>query len=255
MSRASAIGLVPLLVVLLSAGTAHAAGPHEHGNRTPLPVRGIVRALEQATLSTELVARVLELAFREGERFARGDVLVRFDCRRHVAELASAEAQHREMEVALSGASQLVQFKAGSRQDLEIAKARADRTAADVEIIRARLDGCTIRAPYDGRVAERLINEQELSSPGRPMLTILADGQREIDLIVPSAWLGWLLPGTRFSFAIDETRRAYPGIITRLGAAVDTVSQTIKIHGRLDERDPDILPGMSGSARFLRAED
>ena len=42
--------------------------------------RGILRAQDQAVLASEINGRVLEMPFRDGESFHRGDLLVRFDC-------------------------------------------------------------------------------------------------------------------------------------------------------------------------------
>src|SRR3990172_1927594 len=41
-----------------------------------LSVRGVMRASAQASISTDLAARVAKVGFKEGERFRAGDVLV-----------------------------------------------------------------------------------------------------------------------------------------------------------------------------------
>jgi len=220
----------------------------------PLPVRGVVRPSAQAIISTDLTARVARVGFREGAQFRMGDVLVAFDCRRHKAELASAEAQHREMLVAFESALFLEKRNAGSRQDVEIARARADRAAAEAEIIRARLDQCTITAPFDGSVAGLGIHEHETPVAGKELFFIVANREPKIELIVPSTWLTWLKPGAEFQFQVDETHKAYVGVVRRVGAAVDTVSQTITVFAKFAAPTADILPGMSGTARFKHHE-
>ncbi len=214
------------------------------------PVRGVVRASSEAMISTDLAAKVSEIGFKEGEGFKAGSILVRFDCRRHEAELASAEAQHREMLVALKGAQHLKKHNAGSRQELETARARAERAQAEADIIRTRVDQCTIRAPFDGRVSRLTIHEHEMSVSGKELLFIVADREPKIELIVPSSWLTWLKPGAAFGFLVDETGKSYASTIVRISAAVDTVSQTIKVFARFDAPATDILPGMSGKAHF-----
>ena len=201
-------------------------------------------------LSTDLAARVVKVGFKEGEKFRKGDLLIAFDCRRQTAELASAEAQHREMMVLFKSAIFLNKRNASSRQDVETARARADRAAADAEAIRAGLDRCRINAPYDGRVAELGIHEHEMSVAGKLLFSIVAEREPEVELIVPSAWLTWLTLGTKFRFRIDETRNTHIGVVTRLGAAVDTVSQTIKVYAKFETPISEILPGMSGTAKF-----
>ena len=66
------------------------------------------------------------------------------------------------------------------------------------------------------------------------------------------AWLGWLVPGSPFRFRIDETGRSYEAKVTRLGAAVDPVSQTVRGVGQFAGGREAVLPGMSGSAEFAQ---
>ncbi len=215
-----------------------------------LPVRGVVRASAQANITTDLPVIVTRIGFKEGERFKKGDVLLTFNCRKQRAELASAEAKLREMRVELKSARFLNNKNAGSRQDVETARARTDRAAAESEIIRARLERCRIVAPYDGRVALVDIHKHELPVAGKTLISIVAEQEPEIELIVPSAWLTWLTRGTRFQFHIDETQTKHIGTVVRMSAAVDAVSQTIKVFAKFAEPTTDILSGMSGTAQF-----
>ena len=86
--------------------------------------------------------------------------------------------------------------------------------------------------------------------PGKRLISIVSEQDPEIELIVPSTWLTWLARGTRFRFLIDETRTEHIGVVTRLSASVDTVSQTIKVFARFESPASDILSGMSGTANF-----
>ena len=82
---------------------------------------------------------------------------------------------------------------------------------------------------------------------------ILDDGELEIELIVPSAWLTWLSSGSGFSLRVDETGREYDAEIARIGAAADPVSQTVRLEARFRKHPTDVLAGMSGTARFEAA--
>ena len=217
-------------------------------------VRGVLRPLAQATLSTDISARVTNVGFKDGESFHKDDVLIAFDCARQQADLASADAQEREMRVSLDSALLLEKRNAGNRTETETARARTDKAHAEADSIRARLSQCSIAAPYDGRITGIDIHEHEYPVPSRPMLSIVAEGMPSIELIVPSAWLVWLKPGETFQFAVDETGQSYPGDVERLGASVDTVSQTIKVFGRFTGPAVGVLPGMSGAAHFKHSE-
>ena len=57
-------------------------------------------------------------------------------------------------------------------------------------------------------------------------------------------------PALEFAFKVDETRHAYKARVLRTGAAVDAVSQMIKVIAVFEEPVSDVLPGMSGAAQF-----
>lgn len=233
---------------IMMAGLAAHAGQQN----LPAPVRGVVRPQSQATISTDLSARVSSTNYKEGDRFKKGDVLIEFDCRRTQAELDAADAQSLEMKLALDNNVVLDKYKAVGRADLEISRARVKRAEAEANGLRARLDQCKVIAPFNGRIAELAIQAHEMPAMGKPFLTIIEDQALEVELIVPSDWLKWLKTDATFNFNVDETASSFPAHVTRISAAVDPVSQTIKVMGLFDSdaAGAGILSGMSGSAEF-----
>jgi hypothetical protein len=95
-------------------------------------------------------------------------------------------------------------------------------------------------------VAEQKAREQQFVQAGQQLLDILDDSALELEFIVPSRWLGWLKAGHAFKVSIDETGQTYPARITRLGARVDPVSQSVKAAATIDGKFPDLIAGMSG---------
>ncbi|HRD76201.1 MAG TPA: efflux RND transporter periplasmic adaptor subunit [Hyphomicrobiaceae bacterium] len=221
---------------------------------TPLPIRGIVRPLQQAMIAADISARIAAIRFREAQGFKKGDRLVEFDCERLEAEAAAADALWRETKLSLESNSYLEKRGAAGRIDVEISRARADKAGSEAAALKARLKQCVIIAPYDGRVAELTINEHEFPSAGKPFISIVATGEFEIDLIVPSHWLKTLTPGATFTFAVDETGQSHAAHVLRIGAAVDPVSQTVKVIATFLEKGRAVLPGMSGTATFAKTD-
>ena len=67
---------------------------------------------------------------------------------------------------------------------------------------------------------------------------------------MPSGWLRWLKSGYRFRVGIDETGKSYPAHVTRLGARVDPVSQSVKVTATIDGRFTELVAGMSGRVQI-----
>lgn len=242
---------LPGIAVLVAMGISQQAA-HAGQQAVAAPVRGVVRPQSQATISTDLQARVSATKFKEGDRFRKGDVLIEFDCRRTQAELDAADAQSLEMKLALDNNVVLDKYKAVGKADLDISRARVKKSEAEANGLRARLDQCRVIAPFNGRISELAIQAHEMPAMGKPFLTIIEDQALEIELIVPSDWLRWLTARAKFNFYVDETKSSFAAQVTRIGAAVDPVSQTIKVMGLFDSdaAASGILSGMSGNAEF-----
>lgn len=84
--------------------------------------RGILRAQDQAVLASEINGRVLEMPFRDGESFHRGDLLVRFDCSAYQAQLAAALAAEKASRQELAQNSQLAQMKSVGRHAVALSE-------------------------------------------------------------------------------------------------------------------------------------
>lgn len=216
-----------------------------------LAARGIVKSAGESALSTDLIAPILRITKREGEAFQKGDVLVQFDCRRFNAELASAEAEYEATYAVAQNNRNLKRYGAVGGTDLAISDAKARKARADADVLKVKVSQCTIFAPFDGRIVEKLVNEFEIPTALSPLLKIVDDTRLEIDLIISSRVLNNLQVDGAFSFSVDETGKTYQAKITRIGAVVDAISQTVRVSGAFIESKPqNVKPGMSGKAEF-----
>lgn len=215
-------------------------------------VRGLVKPVQKATISGEIDGKIKKIPFKASTRFKKGDVLVAFDCSFYQADYAAVEAAYKSKQYVYENNKQLLALNAIS--DIEVLVSEAELKVAKAERIMQgiRVRQCNIKAPYNGRVIDIVVNEHENLSAGREILSILDDRDLEIELIVPSNWLNWLSIGEPFSFNIDETGKTHQAKVFKIGAVVDPVSQTIKLTGKFEGPLDGVLSGMSGTAIFKK---
>jgi membrane fusion protein, multidrug efflux system len=216
-------------------------------------VRGVLKARDQAVLSSELNARVLEMPFRESESFHKGNLLVRFDCSAYQAQLAASQAAARAAQQELAQNQQLAAMKSVGRHAVALSEAHLAQAQAESQVYQIQAGRCNIVAPFDGRIVSRKVQVYESASQGMPLLEIVDNRHLEIHLLVPSRWLHSLKPGQKFVFTPDETNRPLQAEVVRLGARIDEGSQTLGLIGKVVTPDDSLLAGMSGSARFTEA--
>lgn len=198
------------------------------------------------TLAAEIGAKVEKVGAREGERFKRGDTLIAFDCSIQRAQMAEARAALGATEKTVAVNTRLLELQTIGKLESDVAQAERDKARAKVDASGAVLGKCTVPAPFDGRVVEQKVRAQQYVQPGQALLDILDDSVLELDFIVPSKWLVWLKPGHLFQVAMDETAKTYPVKLTRIGARIDPVSQSVKVTGAIGGHFPELAAGMSG---------
>ncbi|MDD2762057.1 MAG: biotin/lipoyl-binding protein, partial [Methylomonas sp.] len=96
------------------------------------PVRGLLKPLHEATLSSEILAKIAELPFREGKRFKKGDLLVRFDCARYKAEQAAAQAEYTARKKTSDNNAELATYNAAATLQVEVSAAETAKASAQL---------------------------------------------------------------------------------------------------------------------------
>lgn len=227
---------------MVAPGSAQDQGRYESA--------GVVMATREAQLSSSIAGEIKYLELEEGDSFEAGDVVVEFDCQRAEAELRAAQGSVDVAGAQLRVQKELQSYNAGGTLDLEVAVAELAIAEARRDMLSAVTDECIVRAPFSGRVLEKLVNQYEMTTQGQPMLRVFDDTALRIELIVPSVWLRWLKPGARFDFTVVELDQSFSATVASIAAAVDPVSQSVNVWADFDVANPDVLAGMSGRALF-----
>lgn len=231
--------LVCGLWLLVSSACAQAFEPGQ--------IRGVIRALNEAAISSDIGTRVITLPFREGDAFRRDDVLIEFDCEKLRADVKAIEAERRGLHAAWENSARLYQMRAAGAHEVTMAAAAHDKAAASAEGLQSRVKQCQVIAPFDGRVVDLSVRRHETPPVNQPIIRILDESALEIDLLLPASALGKVRPGAAFVLKLDDTRTMVRGEITRVGPSLDIVSQTFKASGRPVGKLDGVLPGMSGT--------
>ena len=244
------VGLWILMPAVLATAGANSDSRPASSAAELSTIRGVVKATAQATLASQVQGRISQLPFKEGQRFKKGALLVALDCSKYEAELAIAQAEHRAKKKTYENNLRLAQHNSVGTLELDVSEAEAQKAYAAVRAAQVNVTGCTVRAPFPGRVVKTIVNEHENVFPNDQLISLLDDSLLEIELILPSKSLAWLKVGTSFEYAVDETGLRYRAVVQDIGANVDPASQTVKVKGLCRTQPDNVLAGMSGAASF-----
>jgi RND family efflux transporter MFP subunit len=220
--------------------------PASVGGLDTREIRAQLAPRRYTTLAAEIGAKVSRLPVQESEGFDAGQTLIQFDCSLQQAQFNRAKATLNAAEKIWRANQRLTELNSIGKLELDTSEAEVLKAHADVAGTQAIISKCSVIAPYAGRVAEQKVREQQYVQPGQALLEILDDSALELEFIVPSRWLAWVVPQQGFQVQIDETGRSYPAKVTRIAARVDPISQSVKLTGMIDGSFDELISGMSG---------
>lgn len=207
---------------------------------------------QQTSLSAEVSAKLISLPLKEGERFKAGQLLAAFDCAINRAQMNKAEASAEAARQTLKVSRRLAELESISTLEVDQASAKLKETEAEATMMRVMQGKCSINAPFSGRVAKVYVETHQYVPQGKPLFDIVDTQRPEVKLLIPSKWLAWIAKGTRFKIHVDDLNIDVDAKVTRLGARIDPVNQTVSLFGEVATPVETLLPGMSGWAVFTQ---
>lgn len=245
---------------------------------------GTAQPLTQTRLVSDVSARVLHVSpnIRAGRSFKQGEVLVQLDDRDikvevDIAASATAEAEFRylqevaESEIAEQQWNERPATEAARLLALrkpQVAAAKAALTAAKARLSRAQLDleRTQIKAPFDGKVLQQMVDVGQVISPSQAIAEIYSTDAVEVRLPVKISDLAYLdikdtdlddmnLPRVSLVGELGNTTYEWKASIVRSEGVFDPATRMLYLVAQIEnpfintDRRPAIRVG-----QFLRAK-
>jgi len=215
------------------AGPPAVAGATVAVRDTSLPAvveaAGTAEPIQQAILSTRLMASVLSVAVQEGASVKAGQVLVTLDTRdlearqgQVEAGLAEAEAVERNAEAMARRMRALFADSAATRVQLEQAETGLSRAQAGVRTARAGAaelaavrSYAEVRAPFAGVVTRRYVDAGAMATPGAPLVGLDDLSRLRVTVTAAPALVRGLVRGAAVDVRLEgrSTRGTVEGLV------------------------------------------
>jgi RND family efflux transporter MFP subunit len=115
----------------------------------------------------------------------------------------------------------------------EVAHQRVAEQTARVKQLETSLSRNQIRAPFDGRVAERFVDQGAVVGPGTPVVRLISAGDLLVRAAVPPEEARRLTQGQPVTVTVRTLGLKIPGTIQRIAPEVDAASQMVLIEVHL----------------------
>lgn len=147
------------------------------------------------------------------------------------------DASRQQYEAARNGAAQ--QFQA-----LQAARAR-------VTLAHKALADTTVRAPFNGLVAERLVSTGDYVTKGMKVVSVVRVNPLRVQLTVPEQFVSAVKVGASVTFQVDAfPGREFTGTVRYVSPALETNRRALTVEAVVPNQSGDLKPGLFATARI-----
>jgi len=241
-----------------------------------LRLDGTLQPSKRVLIGPSIPGRITSITKQEGDRVKKGEVLVRVSPKEIYVQTIPLRAQIAAAQAQATAASTVIVklkdpyerikrlYKAGvisklklDRVEIQYTTAVAKKNAAMSTLVQLRkglkrayskLSDTVLRAPFDGYVIRRLVDEGDTARAFPPTIVLVL---AQIDPLyataeVPSRYLSALHKGIKVRVQVDPLpKKTIDGTIEAIRPDVDPITRTAQIRALLANHDRTMFPGMT----------
>ena len=228
------------------------------------PFPGRAKAVQEVNLSFRVAGTLLWIP-DVGRTFKSGQEIATLDPRDFDVELRNVTAQLSSAQATLTLAIDEAEraqsaFDQGAVTDIELArkneasasaKAHVDALGASVEAASDALSDTKLRAPFEGRVVAKYVENFEDVQAKQAVLRLLDASRIEMIIDIPEHLISYADAVTDITCTFDAfPGQAIPAEVFEIGTEASETTRTYPVTLRMDQPEGfEILPGMTGEAR------
>lgn len=224
-----------------------------------IPLSGSISPVVQATVKAKVAGEVEAVTVREGQDVSAGDVIARIDTRnlqaQYERELAAVDKARADLQLATLNRDKnraLLEQRYISQNTYESTESAYAGSVANLKLAEAQarlakisLEDATVRAPFDGTIARRLVEPGEKVSPDSSIVTLVDLRQMLLSAAVPAVEIPSVDVGQAARFKVGGFgERVFEGTVQRISPVTEEGSRAISIYVAVANEDRALKGGM-----------
>jgi len=204
---------------------------------------GTLLASEAVDLAPEASGRVELIAFKEGGRATKGQILVRINADDLQAQLRKAELQIKLATDQEQRQRYLYEKSSISKEQFETAENQLNQLKADRDNLTASIRKREVRAPFDGIVGLRYVSEGSYVTPTTRIASMQKINPMKVDFSIPERYAGQVSIGDKVDLRNEETGARYTGKLYAIEPKIDQQLGTLQLRALVENQGDRMFPG------------
>jgi membrane fusion protein (multidrug efflux system) len=222
--------------------------------RETIASTGTLRAEEGVELQAEINGRIVSIAFREGARVRKGDLLVKLNDADLVATRTRARYRRELAVLKEQRTARLLTQGVARQEEYDLALNDLHIQDAEIALTDAQIAKTEVRAPFDGVVGLRYVSEGAYVTAATRVATLQRLEQLKVDFAVPEKYATRMRVGTPIQLTVAGADRHFDGAIYAIDPRIDAATRTVLIRAVCPNRDAQLFPGAFASVSLTLGE-
>lgn len=206
---------------------------------------GSLRSRQGVMIRPEVAGRIKTIQFTEGQRVAKGQLLVQLDDQLQAAQVAQAKAEMSIAEANHKRNQDLVAQNFISKRTVDESAAALDVARAKLELAVATQQRLKIVAPFDGVTGLKQVSVGDYLKDGADIVNIEDIDAVLVDFRLPERFQSKIRPGQKAQLNVDALPgRPFTALVQAVDPLIDANGRSVGIRGCIDNRQRQLRPGM-----------
>lgn len=203
----------------------------------------VLEAEKEAQVLARVSGVIEQRLVEEGDLVRQGDPLLVIDNGEVRFRLEQAEANAENLRTRFERMKQMREEELATEEEFQTAKSDLASADADEGLARLNVSYTTVRAPFTGRVTQRLVDFGQNVSVGTALF-LMADFDPLLARVhVPSREFKRLQKDQQVSLVLDSNGSRLQGRIKLISPVIDPTTGTIKLTVEISDIPPNTRPG------------
>ena len=217
---------------------------------------GTLAAFAEASVAAEVEGRLTGISADLGDEVTKDQVLATIDGSELEAKLREAEATLARSTNDERRAERLRNDKIMSQQEFDAVANAQNVARARRDVLAIQAEHTRIRAPFDGRIAKRMVDVGNYVRIGTPVFVLVADNPLRLRGEVPERFAAEIKGGQTVRGFVE----AYPdetleGRLTRISPAANPTSRSLAVEALVPNGNGELKTGFFCKAQILTHSD
>ena len=216
---------------------------------------GRLKSEKEAKLSFKTGGIIQKIFVKDGEKISKGQILAKLNLEEIESQVNQAKINYEKSLRDFNRVESLYKDSVVTLEQFQNVKSALDAASSGFDIAKFNLSFSTIISPFNGKVYKKLVEENEIVSPGMPIFMVGSDeSQWQITCGLTDRDISKIKLGDKAIIKFDNYDEEFSAGVSEIAASANPMNGLFEVNLDLDARKNNFASGLIGTIDIVTSE-